>query len=185
VPAVLAAAVLLTGCAGGGSSAVTDTTTQPPARALGGDELLWARKLELFARRLVPELRRLERLTGGSAKIGTVGTRVDRRVFGRTATRRQLEATLTALEACGTVLRATVPRAPTQRLRRVRATVVHACDQLEQAASILRADVLTATSRAGIAPGALEEASQRAGEGVRSLAGALSTLQTLARAGSG
>jgi hypothetical protein len=175
--------VLLPGC-GGGSPAVTGTTTQPSAGVLGEDELRWAAKLEVFVRRLVPDLRQLERLTGGSAQTGTVGTRLDRRVFVPGATRRRLEATLTALEACGTVLRATVPRPPTRRLRPVRATVVHACDQLEQAASILRADVLTATSRAGVDPVGLGEASRRAGEGVRSLTGALSTLQTLARAGS-
>jgi hypothetical protein len=142
-------------------------------------------KLDAFARRLVPDLRLLEQLTGGSAQTGTVGTRLDRRVFVPGATRRRLEATLTALEACGTVLRATVPAAPTQRLRPMRATVVHACDQLEQAASILRADVLTATSSAGVDRGALGEASRRAGEGVRSLAGALSTLQTLVGRGPG
>jgi hypothetical protein len=144
-------------------------------------ELRWAQRLEGFVAGLLPELERLQRLTAGDSKAGSAGTKLDPRIFAPGPHRRHFEATLVALADCGPALREAVLRPPTERLRPVRATVAHACGQLEQASSILRAEVLDAGSPAAVERRALVEASQRADEAVRSLVDGLSTLRLLVR----
>jgi hypothetical protein len=181
LPVVAAGLLLLAGCGGdgGGGGQADPVTTTAQAPQPTAEELRWAQRFDAFVTGLLPDLRRLERLTGGGPKTGTVGNRLDPRIFAPGPERRQFEAAMTALAACRPVLAATVPPAPTARLRRARATLVQACGQLEQVPAVLRADVLRAGSPAGVKPAVLAEAAARAGEGVRSLVGGLTTLRRL------
>ena len=72
-----------------------------------------------------------------------------------------------------------MPQAPTDRLRPVRLTLVHACAQLERVPELLRADVLGARSPAGVDRGGVDEAAAHADEGVRSIVDGLATLRRL------
>ena len=166
---------MLGGCGGGGSG--TTTGSQP----LQGtpEELRWALAVDRFAGGLLPDLRALERLTGGRTTTGTAGTRLDPRIFRPGRTRQQFESTMTGLAACGTTLRATLPKAPSARLRPVRRTLVHACSELESVPGILREDVLAARSSAGLHRSVVTEAAAHANEGVRSVVDSLTSLRRL------
>jgi hypothetical protein len=178
---VLAAVLLPAGCGGGHGSPASATTTQAQELHASAEEVRWAAEVDGFAARLVPDLRRLERLTGGGAKIGAFGRRLDRRIFVPGPQRRQFEAAMTTLAACGPTLSATVPRAPTARLRTVRATLVQACTQLERVPELLRHAVLRARTPGGLDPGVLSEAAGRGDEGVHGVVDALSTMRRVLR----
>jgi hypothetical protein len=157
--------------------ATTATVSPPPGTPAA--ELAWARRVDAFAAALLPDLRRLERLTGGGGKRGAVGARLDPRIFEPGPTRSRFETTMTALAACGVTLDAYVSEPPTARMGGVRATLAHACTALEAVPTLLRADVLRATSQAGVDRSVLQEASGRADEGVRSIVDGLSTMRRL------
>ena len=106
-----------------------------------------------------------------------MGRRLDPRIFSRGPQRAQFLAAMTALAACSTSLDAAVPQPPTERLASARATLVHACAQLELVPGILRPAVLRAGSPAGVAREDVTDAKQRAGEGVRSLVDGLATIR--------
>jgi len=125
----------------------------------------------------VPDLRTLERLTGGSAKTGAMGRKLDRRIFVPGPTQRRFESALTGLEACGTTLKGSLPAAPTTRLRPVRQTLVHACAQLERVPALLRDEVEAASSPAKVDPGALTSAAVSAQEGVRGIVDGLASVR--------
>jgi len=166
---------VLAGCGGGGSP--TTTTTQPVSAT--AEELRWAILVETFVSGLLPDLQRLERLTGGSRTTGAIGSRLDPRIFRPGTQRQQFEDAMRALTTCRVVLNGEIPPAPTERLRPVRLTLLQACKQLELVPKLLRAEVLEAGKPADVDPDALEEAKGRVGEGVRSLVGSLATLQRL------
>jgi hypothetical protein len=165
---------VLAGCGGGGNGT---TSTEPSSASRA--EFRWGLQVEAFVNDLLPDLRRLERLTGGGPKTGAIGKRLDPRIFRPGLQRRQFEASMAALTSCGLALEGGVPLAPTERLGTVRTTLVQACTQLEQVPKLLRDEVLRASSPSGVDPGALEEAAGRAAEGVRSVVGSLATLQRL------
>jgi hypothetical protein len=173
---VLAVVLLLPAC-GGQSPTSPATTTQSQRAQASPEELQWARQVDGFAAGLVPSLRQLERLTGGGPKTGAMGRRLDPRIFSPGPRRAQFLAAMTVLAACGTSLEATVPQPPTRRLDSARATLVHACAQLELVPAILRSAVLRAGSPVGVAREDVNDAKGRAGEGVRSLVDGLATLR--------
>ena len=145
---------MLGGCGGGGSG----TTTGSQRLQGTPDELRWALAVDRFAGGLLPDLRALERLTGGSTTTGAAGTRLDPRIFRPGRTRQQFRSAMTGLAACGTSLQATLPKAPSDRLRPVRRTLVHACTELERVPETLRDDVLAARSPAGVDRAVVKEA---------------------------
>jgi len=152
-------------------------TTQPERVQASPEELRWARQVDRFAAALVVDLRRLERLTGGGPKAGVAGRRLDPRIFATASTRRQFESTMTALAVCGASLDAAVPEAPTARLRSVRATLAHACAQLELVPELLREAVLRAQSPRDVDRASVAAAAGRADEGVRSVVDGLATMR--------
>jgi hypothetical protein len=135
--------------------------------------------VDRFAAGLLPDLRRLERLTGGSATTGAAGTRLDPGIFEPGATRQEFETTMTGLAACAVTLRATLPKAPSRRLRPVRRTLVHACRELGLVPDVLREDVLAARSAGDLDRAAVREAAAHATEGVRSIVDSLTSLRRL------
>jgi hypothetical protein len=172
---VLFAAVVLAGCGGGGSGTTTG------ARPLDGTdaELRWALAVDRFASGLLPDLRRLARLTGGDANAGVAGTRLDPRIFQPGATREQFKFTMTSLAACGLSLKAGLPKAPSARLQSVRRTLVHACSEFELVPDVLREDVLGAGSAGQVKRATVEEAASHANEGERSVVDALTSVRRL------
>jgi hypothetical protein len=86
---------------------------------------------------------------------------------------------MTGLAACGPTLQATLPKAPSNRLRPVRRTLVHACSELERVPETLRDDVLAARSPADLDRAAVREAAAHADEGVRSVVDSLTSLRRL------
>jgi hypothetical protein len=190
VPVAVAAAlgVALTGCGGsprGVDTAATTGAGAPVRPHASPAELRWGRQVERFVAGLVPDLRRLQQLTGGGPGIGAAGTRLDPRVLVPGAKRRQFEETMTALAACSPAFAATVPAAPTEQLRSVRSTVAHGCGSLAQVPQLVRADVLRARSPADVHRELLVEAAAQADEGVRSIVDGLSTLRRLVGGPSG
>jgi hypothetical protein len=167
---VLGTVVLLAGCGGGGGA----TTAQTAA-----EELAWGQRVEAFVAGLLPDLRHLERLTGGGGKAGAVGLRLDRGMFVEGPKRRQFEAAMTTLQACRAELAGAVPPAPTERLLPVRATLVQACTQLERVPALIGSEVLHARTPADVDHEVVVEAAGRADEGVRSVVSSLATLHRL------
>jgi hypothetical protein len=167
---------VLGGCGGGGAE--TTTAETQPLRGTGA-ELRWTASAERFAGGLLPDLKRLERLTGGGGTGAAVGTRLDPRIFRPGPARRAFQTAMTSLAACGTTLRATLPKAPSPRFRPVRRTLVHACAQLELVPELLRAEVLRARSARDVDRSVLKEAAAHAGEGVRSIVDSLTSLRRL------
>src|SRR5262249_33061513 len=104
---------------------------------------------------------------------------LDPRIFVPGPTRRRFETTMTGLAACGVTLAAKVPQPPTERMRSVRSTFVHACTQLELVPELLRDDVLRARSPARVRGQTVGGAAGRAGGGVRSVVGGLATMRRL------
>ena len=178
---VLALAVVVTvgGC-GGDVGGQATTATQPQSRArASAAELRWQRQIEGFVAGLLPELRRLQELTGGGANTGAAGFRLDPRVFVPGPKRRQFVATMAELSRCGPAFKAAVPPPPTPRLRPIRATFAHACHVLEAVPFLLRSEVLRASGAADVDRDSLAAAVARAREGVRLVVDGLATLRRL------
>jgi hypothetical protein len=177
---VAAVVALVAGCGGGSddsgraSSAAATTTTTPRVTATAA-ERRWKLRVERFAAGLLPALRSVQTLTGGGPKAGAFGPRLDRRVFLPGPTRRTFVSAMDTLSRCGPALRASVPAAPTRRLRPVGTALTHACRTLEAVPPLIRAEVLTARSAADVDPRAYGAAAAQTRDGVRLLIDGLAT----------
>ena len=177
--AVLAVVVAVAGC-GSDVGGQATTAIAPPSRArASAAELRWQRQVERFVAGLLPELRRLQQLTGGGPDTGAAGFRLDKRIFVPGPRRRQFVATMAELSRCGRIFRAAVPHPPTRRLRSTRATFAHACRALAAVPLVLRSEVLRARSPADVDRDSLTAAVARAREGVRLVVDGLATLRRL------
>jgi hypothetical protein len=174
--ALLSLAAAAAGCGGGGRPQATATTAQARS-AVTASERLWRLQVERFAAGLLPELRRLEQLTGGSRKTGVAGVRLDPRIFTPGRVRRSFTTTMAGLSRCGHDLDAAVPPAPTRRLRPVRVAFSHACGALAEVPVLIRSNVLEAGSAGEVDRDLLAVAARRAGDGVRLLADGLAILR--------
>jgi hypothetical protein len=174
----LLAALVVTGGCGGSSPEPTPTATRTRAAATASPaERSWRRQVQIFASSLLPALRSVQDLTGGSRTAGAFGERLDPRLFVPGPKRRAFLSALETFSRCAATLEAVVPAAPTGRLRPVRVALVHACRSLELVPPLIRQEVLAASSAAEVDPQARTAAATRTQEGVTLLVDALAILE--------
>jgi hypothetical protein len=172
----LVLAVAAAGCGGARTPAATTARAQAATGATDA-ERRWQREVERFAAGLLPEFRRLQQLTGGGGKRGIVGGRLDPRIFDPGHERRRFVTTMAALPRCNRTLDATVPRAPTRRLRPVRVALVHVCNALADVPRLIRADVLGARDPTEVDRELFAAAARRAQDAARLVVDGLTTLR--------
>jgi hypothetical protein len=178
--AVLAVAALaLTSCGGkaGTPTAGPDATQRVQPGAQRAAELKWRRQAERFVAGLALELARLRAATGGSARAGPVGNRIDPRVLVGGTQRQSFVGVTAALGHCAADLAAAAPQPPTARLQPVRTALANACVALASVARLLEDAVRAAGSSGHVYAGALDVARGQAQEGVQTLVDALTTLR--------
>ena len=177
----LTASLALASC--GGKSTPTIATDSSPTRPSPA-ELRWRGQVRAFAAAIVSELERVQAATGGSAKAGPVGARLDPRALVPGERRRSFLSALRSLERCPRDVGRMVPAPPSARLVPARTALVNACAALASAAGSLRRAVAASPSAHGGDPGDLEFARGRAQDGVRLIVDALAIV-VRASAGSG
>jgi len=181
VAALLLVIVLSSGCGGGDPAPTTTATATRTSATASAAERRWQRQVEIFAAGLLPALRTVQDLTGGSRTAGAFGNKLDARLFVPGPQRRAFASAMGTLSRCASTLEAVVPAPPTRRLRPVHVALTHACRSLESVPPLIRREVLTAGSAGDVDPGARTAAATRAREGVTLLVDALAIQQRVLR----